>query len=205
MKLSLELGGNAPFLVFDDADLDKAVAGAILCKFRNAGQICISANRLLVQDGIHDAFVARYRRRSPRCASGRHREGVNVGPLIDQQGVEKVGAHVQDAPREGRRGAARRRTARARRAVLRADGADRRHRRHGDVAGGDVRPGRAASAASATRRRASASPTTLHTGSPRTSTAATSGASGASARGSSTASSASTPASCPPRWRRSAA
>ena len=59
-KVSLELGGNAPFVVFDDADLDAAVEGAILCKYRNSGQTCISANRILVQDGVHDEFVARF-------------------------------------------------------------------------------------------------------------------------------------------------
>ena len=71
-KVSLELGGNAPFIVFDDADLDEAVAGAMLCKFRNSGQTCISANRILVQDRIYDAFVERLvdgRRRARRSAS----------------------------------------------------------------------------------------------------------------------------------------
>ena len=61
-KISLELGGNAPFIVFDDADLDEAVAGAITCKFRNSGQTCISANRMLVQEGIYDDFLARFTR-----------------------------------------------------------------------------------------------------------------------------------------------
>ncbi len=102
-KLSLELGGNAPFLVFDDADLDKAVAGAIICKFRNAGQVCIAANRLLVQDGIHDAFVERYAEAITRAARRRAApsQGVDVGPLIDQQGLEKVVAHVADARAKG--------------------------------------------------------------------------------------------------------
>ena len=63
-KISLELGGNAPFIVFDDADLDEAVAGALLCKYRNSGQTCISANRILVQDGIYDEFLDRLSRRS---------------------------------------------------------------------------------------------------------------------------------------------
>ena len=65
-KVSLELGGNAPFIVFDDADLDAAVAGALLCKYRNSGQTCISANRILVQDGIYDEFVARFTERGAR-------------------------------------------------------------------------------------------------------------------------------------------
>jgi succinate-semialdehyde dehydrogenase/glutarate-semialdehyde dehydrogenase len=101
-KLSLELGGNAPFLVFDDAELDKAVAGAIICKFRNAGQVCIAANRLLVQDGIHDAFVERYAQAIGALRVGLGTEqGVNVGPLIDQQGLDKVVAHVEDARAKG--------------------------------------------------------------------------------------------------------
>jgi succinate-semialdehyde dehydrogenase/glutarate-semialdehyde dehydrogenase len=101
-KISLELGGNAPFLVFDDADLDMAVAGAITCKFRNAGQVCIAANRVLVQDGIHDAFVERYSQAiaALRVGSGTE-EGTNVGPLIDRQGLEKVVAHVADARAKG--------------------------------------------------------------------------------------------------------
>ena len=65
-KVSLELGGNAPFIVFDDADLDEAVEGALLCKFRNSGQTCISANRILVQDGIYDEFVERFAGRRAR-------------------------------------------------------------------------------------------------------------------------------------------
>ena len=65
-KVSLELGGNAPFIVFDDADLDEAVAGAVLCKFRNSGQTCISANRILVQDGVYDEFVERFTERGSR-------------------------------------------------------------------------------------------------------------------------------------------
>src|SRR3954453_6779445 len=82
-KVSLELGGNAPFIVFDDADLDDAVAGALICKYRNSGQTCISANRMLVQDGIYDEFVSRFSARVGKLvvADG-FAEGVNVGPLI---------------------------------------------------------------------------------------------------------------------------
>jgi len=100
-KISLELGGNAPFVVFDDADLDEAVAGALLCKYRNSGQTCISANRMLVQDGIYDAFVERFTAAvgGLRVGSGLD-AGVNVGPLIDRQGLEKVERHVANA-REG--------------------------------------------------------------------------------------------------------
>ena len=97
-KVSLELGGNAPFVVFDDADLDDAVAGALLCKFRNSGQTCISANRLLVQDGIYDAFLERFASGvgELKVADG-FTPGVNVGPLIDEPAVEKVARHVADA------------------------------------------------------------------------------------------------------------
>jgi succinate-semialdehyde dehydrogenase/glutarate-semialdehyde dehydrogenase len=97
-KVSLELGGNAPFIVFDDADLDAAVDGAVTCKYRNSGQTCISANRILVQDGVHDEFVARFADRVARLvvADG-FAEGVNVGPLIDEPALEKVQRHVADA------------------------------------------------------------------------------------------------------------
>ena len=97
-KISLELGGNAPFVVFDDADLDEAVAGAVLCKFRNSGQTCISANRILVQDRIYDAFVERFTEcvAALRVGSGLQ-DGVDVGPLIDRQGLDKVVRHVGDA------------------------------------------------------------------------------------------------------------
>jgi succinate-semialdehyde dehydrogenase / glutarate-semialdehyde dehydrogenase len=97
-KVSLELGGNAPFIVFDDADLDAAIDGAITCKFRNSGQTCISANRILVQDGVFDEFVARFADRAARLvvADG-FTEGVNVGPLIDHPALEKVERHVADA------------------------------------------------------------------------------------------------------------
>src|SRR6185437_6189633 len=100
-KISLELGGNAPFVVFDDADADAAVAGALLCKFRNSGQTCISANRILVQDGIYDEFVARFTDATARLKIGTGFEpDVNVGPLIDRPALEKVERHVANA-REG--------------------------------------------------------------------------------------------------------
>ena len=101
-KVSLELGGNAPFIVFDDADLEEAVAGALLCKYRNSGQTCISANRMLVQEGIYDAFVERFTGAVAglRVGSGLE-EGVNVGPLIDAPGLEKVERHVADARERG--------------------------------------------------------------------------------------------------------
>jgi len=101
-KVSLELGGNAPFIVFDDADLDAAIEGALTCKFRNSGQTCISANRILVQEPVLDEFVERFTQRAGRLvvADGRT-PGVNVGPLIDVPGVEKVERHVADARSRG--------------------------------------------------------------------------------------------------------
>ncbi len=97
-RLSLELGGNAPFIVFDDADLDAAVAGALASKFRNAGQTCVCANRILVQDGIHDAFADRLAKAvaAMRVGDGRQ-DGVTIGPLINAAAVEKVHAHLDDA------------------------------------------------------------------------------------------------------------
>ncbi len=101
-KISLELGGNAPFIVFDDADLDGAVAGAITCKFRNSGQTCISANRMLVQEGIYDDFLMAFTEavRGLKVADG-FAEGVNVGPLIDEPAIEKVERHLADATERG--------------------------------------------------------------------------------------------------------
>jgi succinate-semialdehyde dehydrogenase/glutarate-semialdehyde dehydrogenase len=97
-KVSLELGGNAPFIVFDDADLDEAVAGALLCKYRNSGQTCISANRIYVQDGIYDEFVPALvdAARALKVGNGLEPE-TKVGPLIEQQAIEKVERHVADA------------------------------------------------------------------------------------------------------------
>jgi succinate-semialdehyde dehydrogenase/glutarate-semialdehyde dehydrogenase len=101
-KVSLELGGNAPFIVFDDADLEEAVAGAMMCKFRNSGQTCISANRFLVQDGIYDDFVGAFTEAvaSLKVADG-FTEGAQVGPLIDEPAVVKVERHVADALEQG--------------------------------------------------------------------------------------------------------
>ncbi len=101
-RLSLELGGNAPFIVFDDADVDLAVAGAMASKFRNAGQTCVCANRILVQDGIHDRFVAALGAavRALKVGDGRD-AGVTIGPLINAAATEKVAAHVADALAHG--------------------------------------------------------------------------------------------------------
>jgi succinate-semialdehyde dehydrogenase / glutarate-semialdehyde dehydrogenase len=97
-KVSLELGGNAPFIVFDDADLDAAVAGAIVCKFRNSGQTCISANRIYVQDGVYDEFVSRLVDAVSKLTVGNGLEReTKVGPLIEQAAIDKVERHVGDA------------------------------------------------------------------------------------------------------------
>ncbi|WP_394078215.1 NAD-dependent succinate-semialdehyde dehydrogenase [Xanthobacter aminoxidans] len=101
-KLSLELGGNAPFIVFDDANLDLAVEGAMVSKFRNAGQTCVCANRILVQAGIHDAFVARLGEKVKAQAVGPGTQpGVSIGPLISAAAASKVRTHVEDAMRKG--------------------------------------------------------------------------------------------------------
>ncbi len=97
-KVSLELGGNAPFIVFDDADLEAAVAGAMICKFRNSGQTCICANRIFVQDGIYDEFVSRFVAATSKLKVGNGLEpDTNVGPLIEQSAIDKVQRHVGDA------------------------------------------------------------------------------------------------------------
>ncbi|MCK2096095.1 NADP-dependent succinate-semialdehyde dehydrogenase [Thauera aromatica] len=103
-KVSLELGGNAPFIVFDDADLDAAVAGAMASKYRNAGQTCVCANRLLVQDGIYDAFAAKLAEAVARLEVGPGLSGeVQQGPLINEDAVVKVETLVADAVGKGAR------------------------------------------------------------------------------------------------------
>ena len=103
-KVSMELGGNAPFIVFDDADVDAAVEGAIASKYRNTGQTCVCTNRILVQRGVHDAFVARLaeRVRELVVADG-FAEGAQQGPLIDMDAVAKVEEHIADALSKGAR------------------------------------------------------------------------------------------------------
>jgi succinate-semialdehyde dehydrogenase/glutarate-semialdehyde dehydrogenase len=101
-KLSLELGGNAPFIVFDDADLEAAVEGAIQSKYRNTGQTCVCANRFLVQDGIYAAFATRLAERAGELKVGPGRDpGVVQGPLINAAAVAKVEAHIADALAKG--------------------------------------------------------------------------------------------------------
>ena len=101
-KLSLELGGNAPFIVLDDADIDKAAAAAILCKFRNAGQTCVCANRLYVQADAYDAFVDKLTALTADLKVGDgFSDGVQVGPLIDEAAIEKVLSHLDNALQHG--------------------------------------------------------------------------------------------------------
>lgn len=101
-RMSMELGGNAPFIVFDDADLDRAVEGAMLAKFRNAGQTCVCTNRFYVQAGIYEAFAAKFAAaiKSARVGNGLE-AGVQIGPMIDIKAIEKVEEHIQDAVAKG--------------------------------------------------------------------------------------------------------
>ena len=102
MKCSMELGGNAPFIVFDDADLDEAVAGAIMCKFRNNGQTCVCANRIYVQAGAYDAFAEKLAAALSQMKIGDGLEdGVALGPLINQDAITKVQEHIADATAKG--------------------------------------------------------------------------------------------------------
>jgi len=101
-KVSLELGGNAPFIVFDDADLDAAVEGAIISKFRNAGQTCVCANRFLVQDGVYDAFAEKLAERVAGLRVGNGiTKGTDLGPLIEEKALQKVEDHIADALSKG--------------------------------------------------------------------------------------------------------
>jgi succinate-semialdehyde dehydrogenase/glutarate-semialdehyde dehydrogenase len=103
-KISMELGGNAPFIVFDDADVDAAVEGALISKYRNTGQTCVCTNRFLVQDGIYDAFAERLAAKVAAMKVGDGLKGeVQLGPLIDLAAVEKVEEHIQDALSKGAR------------------------------------------------------------------------------------------------------
>ena len=103
-KMSLELGGNAPFIVFDDADIDSAVEGAFASKYRNAGQTCVCSNRFYVQEGVYDQFVEKFaaKVRTAKVGNG-FEDGVNQGPLIEDAAVDKVERHVQDAVAKGGR------------------------------------------------------------------------------------------------------
>ena len=101
-RVSMELGGNAPFIVFDDADVDRAIEGAMIAKYRNSGQTCVCTNRFLVQSGIHDAFVEKLIAASNALKVGNGlEEGVQQGPLIDDKAVAKVEEHIADAVGKG--------------------------------------------------------------------------------------------------------
>ena len=98
----MELGGNAPFIVFDDADIDAAVSGAIACKFRNAGQTCVCANRIYVQSGVYDEFVRKFAQAAGYLKVGNGLEsGTECGPLIDEAALAKVEEHLADALAHG--------------------------------------------------------------------------------------------------------
>ena len=131
-KVSLELGGNAPFIVFDDADIEAAVEGAIASKYRNAGQTCVCANRILVQDGVYDAFAKRLAETVGALKVGDGFEaGATHGPLIDMEAVEKVEEHIADAVQKGAKVVTGGKRHALGGTLLRADGADRRDDRHG--------------------------------------------------------------------------
>ncbi|SIS53696.1 succinate-semialdehyde dehydrogenase / glutarate-semialdehyde dehydrogenase [Roseivivax lentus] len=103
MKCSMELGGNAPFIVFDDADIDAAVEGAIACKFRNNGQTCVCANRLYVQSGVYDEFAQKLKAavEKLKVGDGLSEDGVDLGPLITRDAIDKVQEHIRDATSKG--------------------------------------------------------------------------------------------------------
>jgi succinate-semialdehyde dehydrogenase/glutarate-semialdehyde dehydrogenase len=100
-KASMELGGNAPFIVFDDADMDKAIDGLMVCKYRNAGQVCTATNRVLVQRGIYDRFAAAFAKRAAALQHGHGLQGCDLGPLINDASLTKVQTLVDSAVADG--------------------------------------------------------------------------------------------------------
>src|SRR5579872_2553554 len=101
-RISLELGGHAPYIIFEDADIDRAVNDVMACKFRNAGQVCVSANRIYVSEKIYDTFAARLSEKVKTLQVGDPLdEKTRLGPLVDRQGFDKVRAHVDDAISKG--------------------------------------------------------------------------------------------------------
>ena len=144
-KVALELGGNAPFIVLDDADLDAAVTGAIQSKYRNTGQTCVCANRFIVQSKIYDAFAQKLVEAVKKLRVGDGLKGeTDQGPLIDAKALAKVEEHVADATAKGATVADRRPASRAGRHVLRTHGADQCVQQHDAGARGNLRSGRAA-------------------------------------------------------------
>ena len=143
LRVSMELGGNAPFLIFDDADLDAAVEGALIAKMRNGGEACTSANRFHVADGVAQEFAEKLAAKMGAMKVGRGTEpDVKVGPLIDDDQRGKVAELVDDARERGAKVAGRRLARRRRRLLLRADRARRRARRRPPARRGDLRAGR---------------------------------------------------------------
>ena len=206
LKVSMELGGNAPFLVFDDADLDAAVEGALLAKMRNIGEACTSANRFHVAEPVREEFAAGWRSKMGALKIGRGtEEDVKVGPLIDEPSREKVAELVEDALDKGAKVRGRRRDPGRARLLLRADRARRRARRRARPARGDLRPGRAGQGVRVRGGGDRRGPTTPSTASSPTCSRATSSARCASARGSRPGWSASTRAWSRTPARRSAA
>jgi len=131
-KMSLELGGNAPFIVFEDADIDSAVEGAFASKYRNAGQTCVCSNRIYVQEAVYEAFATKFAAKVKTAKVGNgFDEGVNQGPLIEPAALDKVERHVKDAIAKGEG------------PILRTDGDRRCQRRHALCQGRDLRPFRA--------------------------------------------------------------
>ncbi len=142
-KVSLELGGNAPFIVFDDADLDKAVEGAIISKYRNNGQTCVCANRLYIQDSVYDAFAEKLKVAVAKLKIGNGLEdGTTTGPLIDEKAVAKVQEHIADALSKGAKLLAGGKV--HGRQLLRADHPDRRAEKRRCRQGRNLRPAGAA-------------------------------------------------------------
>ena len=143
-KVGLELGGNAPFIVFDDAHVDAAVEGAIISKFRNMGQTCVCANRIYAQEGIYDAFVAKLTTAVSRLKVGDGTEaGVMQGPLINEAAVKKVEEHVADAQKKGAKVVTGGKRHKLGRTFYRADGAVGGQFLDAGRARGDLRPDRA--------------------------------------------------------------
>ncbi|MFK4652487.1 acyl-CoA reductase-like NAD-dependent aldehyde dehydrogenase [Bradyrhizobium japonicum] len=143
-RLGLELGGNAPFVVFDDADIDAAVEGAIVSKYRNMGQTCVCANRIYAQDKIYDEFVQKLSKKVAAMKIGDGTEsGVTQGPLINLKAVDKVERHIADAVKRGAKVVTGGKRSELGRSFFRADGARRRQAGLAGGAGRDVWPARA--------------------------------------------------------------
>ena len=142
VRPAMELGGNAPFIVCEDADIDAAVDGAMIAKMRNMGEACTAANRFYVHEKVHDAFVDKFAAKMKALKVGNGlEEGVAVGPLVNAEGRDKVVSLVEDALNKGAKRGARRRRAQPHRLFLSADRAGRRARRRPMPEGGDFRPG----------------------------------------------------------------